>query len=56
MVILPASPDDSIGFRIDDGDWQIYSGPFNPHKASQIQAKSVRYGWAESPVVSVSLQ
>jgi len=49
--IVPVDPDDSIGYRINNGRWRIYSEPFTLPTGSQIQAKAVRYGWAESPVV-----
>jgi len=55
ITILPVNPDDSIGYRIDKGRWKIYSGPFTSPAGSQIQTKAVRYGWAESPVVSADL-
>ena len=55
ITIVPVNPDDSIGYRIDNGRWKIYSGPFTSPAGSQIQTKAVRYGWAESPVVSADL-
>jgi len=41
----------SIGYRIGDGRWQVYSGPFKVVDGTEISAKAVRYGWQESPVV-----
>ena len=41
----------SIGYRIGDGRWQVYTGPFKLADGAEISAKAVRYGWQESPVV-----
>lgn len=47
----------SIGYRLIDGagnagSWQVYSGPFSVPVGTTIEAKAVRYGWAESPVTT----
>ena len=55
MTIVPANSDDSIGYRVNNGRWKIYSRPFVPPVGSSIQVKAVRYGWAESPVVNTDL-
>ena len=41
----------SIGYRLNDGPWRVYSGAFRLPPNSQISAKAVRYGWLESDVV-----
>ncbi len=38
----------SIGYRVADGRWRLYTGPFAPPAGSTLAAKAVRYGWAES--------
>lgn len=38
----------SIGYRVGDGDWQLYTGPFAAPPGARITAKAVRYGWKES--------
>jgi hypothetical protein len=38
----------SIGYRLDDGAWQLYSGPFTTGTGVIVTAKAVRYGWNES--------
>lgn len=52
--IVPAANNDSIGYRINGGAWMIYSGPISLPKNSNLEAKSVRYGWAESKLTKVS--
>lgn len=42
----------SIGYRLSSKQpWQLYTGPLQ-HNA--VQAKSIRYGWQESPTVQLS--
>ncbi len=41
----------SIGYRIDGGDWQVYTRPVVLKPGQGIEAKAVRYGWEESEVV-----
>lgn len=38
----------SLGYRIDGGPWQLYTGPFAARSGSTVSAKAVRYGWDES--------
>jgi N-sulfoglucosamine sulfohydrolase len=38
----------SLGYRIDGGEWQLYSGPVSISASVEIEAKAVRYGWDES--------
>lgn len=43
----------SLGYRLTDGTgnqgaWQIYDGPFGVRAGTTIDAKAIRYGWAES--------
>ncbi len=51
------SPTDgaSIGYRVDNGSWQLYTGRFAAPPGSLIEAKAVRYGFAESPVREFSV-
>jgi arylsulfatase A-like enzyme len=44
----------SIGYRIDDGRWQVYDQPLQPGSWSKLETKAVRYGWQESNVVHFS--
>ena len=45
----------SIGYRINDDDaWQLYTDPIQLTKSvTRIDAKAVRYGWAESDAIRV---
>ena len=43
----------SIGYRLNNKQpWQLYTGPL---EHSAVQAKSIRYGWQESPTVQLSI-
>ncbi|CAA0111717.1 Arylsulfatase [Halioglobus japonicus] len=53
LVISPAERGHSLEYRIDDGDWQLYTGPARVRRSSEIEARAVRYGWEESEIVSV---
>ena len=44
----------SIGYRVDDGPWQLYLEPFI-FSGSRLTAKAVRYGWKESEEVEIKL-
>jgi hypothetical protein len=52
--IVPAAANDSIGYRINGGTWKLYSQPVLVPKSAILEAKSVRYGWAESALVKTS--
>ena len=54
-VTLTAKDNASIGYKIDDGEWLLYSLPLNISKGSSITAKAVRYGWGESEEVELTL-
>jgi arylsulfatase A-like enzyme len=43
----------SLGYRINSGAWQLYSGPVTVAPGDRITAKAVRYGWAESATVDL---
>jgi arylsulfatase A-like enzyme len=53
VTLRSATPGASLGQRIDGGAWQFYTGPFAAEPGSRIEAKAVRYGWAESESVQV---
>lgn len=44
----------SIGFRLDEGRWQVYVAPFTRPPGAEVIAKAVRYGWKESAEVHSS--
>lgn len=41
----------SLGYRLDGGEWRLYTDPFPVEPGTRVEAKAVRYGWAESGVV-----
>jgi arylsulfatase A-like enzyme len=45
-----ATPGASLGYRVDGGSWQLYTGPFEA-PGRKVDAKAVRYGWDESATV-----
>ena len=53
-TIAPAANHDSMGYRINGGAWMIYKAPVSVPKGGVLEAKAVRYGWAESTLVKVS--
>jgi hypothetical protein len=38
----------SIGYTLNGGNWQVYSGPVTVVPGTEVLAKAVRYGWDES--------
>jgi hypothetical protein len=50
--IQPGNPGASIGIRIDAGPWRLYTDPFPTSSGSCIEARAIRYGWAESSSVT----
>lgn len=55
LLINNREPHASIGYRVNGGDWQLYSGSIVARPGDTVEAKSVRYGWKESDPVSVQL-
>jgi arylsulfatase A-like enzyme len=52
---LAAQNGASIGFRLDGSEhWQLYTKPLALAPESTLEAKAVRYGWAESDIVEFS--
>jgi len=49
-ISLSSAVDASIGYRIDEGPWLLYSQPV---ATAKLEAKAVRYGWRESTAVKV---
>ena len=59
VSLTSATPGASIGYRVtkaeNAGPWQLYVGPIKIEQDSSIEAKAIRYGYAESSVARVSL-
>ena len=49
LLHLEATDGASIGYRVGDGPWTLYTTPIPV--AGPVTAKAVRYGWRESPAV-----
>ncbi|MFK7734074.1 MAG: sulfatase [Pseudomonadales bacterium] len=45
----------SLGYSLNDGDWQLYTGPIKVKSGDLITAKAIRYGWVESEPLSVTI-
>jgi arylsulfatase A-like enzyme len=56
VALRSATAGASLGYRVDGGAWRLYRGPFAVEAAARIEAKAVRYGWAESDVMQVGLR
>jgi arylsulfatase A-like enzyme len=54
VVLQSATDGASIGYRIDGGAWRLYTSPFSVKASSRVEAKAVRYGYAESPAIVVA--
>ncbi len=55
VVLSSASKGASLGYQINDGKLQVYTGPIDVKAGSKITAKAVRYGWKESKEVTVTV-
>ncbi|MFB0613609.1 sulfatase family protein [Aurantiacibacter poecillastricola] len=51
--LVSQTPGASIGYRIDGGRWQLYVEPLGIEPGQRLEAKAVRYGFAESAVSSI---
>ncbi len=45
----------SIGYKINNGPWLLYTRPFPVPDGGKITAKAIRYGWKESEEVKIDL-
>lgn len=54
VIIDPGEPGASIGYRFDNGPWRVYApgSELMVAAGALLGAKSVRYGWQESPEVT----
>jgi hypothetical protein len=44
----------SIGYRLNEANWLLYTHPILLESGEKLQAKAVRYGWATSEVSDFS--
>lgn len=53
LLLKGASPHYSLSYRVDDGPWKLYTDAVLLERSANIEAKAERYGWKESPTISV---
>ena len=53
VTLACATEGASLGYRVDDGPWRLYSGPLPLAAGARVTAKAVRYGWQESEEVEL---
>jgi N-sulfoglucosamine sulfohydrolase len=53
LILSPAEPGSSMGYSVDGGPWQLYTGPTDLPAGVEVHAKAVRYGWEESEVIAI---
>ncbi|MGB1142504.1 MAG: sulfatase-like hydrolase/transferase, partial [Halioglobus sp.] len=54
LTLATETPGASLGYRIDEGRWQLYTGPVEVPPGARVTAKAVRYGFSESDEVAVT--
>jgi arylsulfatase A-like enzyme len=52
LVLRSALPGASLGYRIGEDRWRLYTTPVLVASGERVEAKAVRYGWLESEVVT----
>jgi N-sulfoglucosamine sulfohydrolase len=53
-LVLRSEGGASLGYRLDDGRWRLYTAPVRVPPGARVEAKAVRYGWLESEVVAMA--
>ncbi len=51
-----ATPGASIGYRVNGGDWKLYSGPVLVDKGATLETKASRLGYRDSKAVKQKLE
>ena len=54
LVLKAMESGSSMGYSINGAPWQLCNGPVSLSAGAEVEAKAVRYGWEESPVVVVA--
>jgi N-sulfoglucosamine sulfohydrolase len=44
----------SIGYRINGGQWSLYSGPLDIGEGDTVEVRAVRYGWQASEIIELT--
>jgi len=55
VVLQTATQGASIGYRVNEGRWLLYTEPFAAPPGAKVEAKAIRYGFSESGVNSVNM-
>jgi len=55
VELSATTPGASLGYRLDEGPWQLYAAPIPAAGASRLEARAQRYGWAPSPITRLVL-
>ena len=55
VAIRAANQGASIGYRLGEGPWKLYTGPFAVPPDGRVTARAVRYGWEESQIRSLAV-
>ena len=53
LIVSDVATGASVGYRLDDGPWQLYSKKTKLPASEEVEVKAVRYGWKESDIVAV---
>jgi len=53
LLLSSATAGASLGYRVDDGDWQVFQSAIKVPSGVSISAKAIRYGWQESEVATL---
>ena len=56
VEIFAQHGDESLEYRIDNEDWQLYSGALRVDRGSRVSARASRYGWLTSESVSLPIK
>jgi arylsulfatase A-like enzyme len=52
IQIQSSVPGASIGYRVGEGRWKLYTGPISSPDDEEVEARAVRYGWSASETAS----
>ena len=55
IALRSETPGASLGYRLGDGPWRLYTGALPRPRGTEIEARAQRYGWAPSPITRLAL-
>ncbi|TRX53939.1 sulfatase [Thalassomonas sp. M1454] len=56
VVLSNSNKGASLGYKVNNGKWKVYSKPVSLKAGDKITAKAVRYGWKESSAVTLTIK